>query len=69
MSEQRSLCSDMVRVMRLERTRRLSHAPQTCLSTYSSTLAYPICLFIIMNPFPFVKSYFCFFGLEHFPLF
>ena len=26
--------------MRLELTRRLTHAPQTCLSTYSSTLAY-----------------------------
>ena len=25
--------------MRLELTRRLTHAPQTCLSTYSSTLA------------------------------
>ena len=30
----------MVREMRLELTRRLPHAPQTCLSTYSSTLAY-----------------------------
>ena len=29
----------MVREMRLELTRRLTHAPQTCLSTYSSTLA------------------------------
>ena len=29
----------MVREMRLELTRRLPHAPQTCLSTYSSTLA------------------------------
>ena len=30
----------LVREMRLELTRRLPHAPQTCLSTYSSTLAY-----------------------------
>ena len=30
----------MVREMRLELTRLLPHAPQTCLSTYSSTLAY-----------------------------
>ena len=30
----------LVREMRLELTRRLTHAPQTCLSTYSSTLAY-----------------------------
>ena len=29
----------LVREMRLELTRRLPHAPQTCLSTYSSTLA------------------------------
>ena len=29
----------LVREMRLELTRRLTHAPQTCLSTYSSTLA------------------------------
>ena len=29
----------VVREMRLELTRRLTHAPQTCLSTYSSTLA------------------------------
>ena len=34
----------MVREMRLELTRRLPHAPQTCLSTYSSTLAY--CAFL-----------------------
>lgn len=32
--------SNLVREMRLELTRRLPHAPQTCLSTYSSTLAY-----------------------------
>ena len=31
---------DMVREMRLELTRLLPHAPQTCLSTYSSTLAF-----------------------------
>ncbi len=30
----------LVREMRLELTRLLPHAPQTCLSTYSSTLAY-----------------------------
>ena len=30
----------MVREMRLELTRLLPHAPQTCLSTYSSTLAF-----------------------------
>ena len=34
----------LVREMRLELTRRLPHAPQTCLSTYSSTLAY--CAFL-----------------------
>ena len=32
----------MVREMRLELTRLLPHAPQTCLSTSSSTLAFPI---------------------------
>ena len=32
----------LVREMRLELTRRLTHAPQTCLSTYSSTLAYAL---------------------------
>ena len=31
--------SNLVREMRLELTRLLPHAPQTCLSTYSSTLA------------------------------
>ena len=31
---------DMVREMRLELTRLLPHAPQTCLSAYSSTLAF-----------------------------
>ena len=36
--------SNLVREMRLELTRRLQHAPQTCLSTYSSTLAY--CAFL-----------------------
>ena len=30
----------LVRVMGLEPIRRLTHAPQTCLSAYSSTLAY-----------------------------
>ena len=32
--------SNLVREMRLELTRLLPHAPQTCLSTYSSTLAF-----------------------------
>jgi len=30
----------LVRVMGLEPIRRLTHAPQTCLSAYSSTLAF-----------------------------
>ena len=30
----------LVREKRLELSRQLTHAPQTCLSTYSSTLAY-----------------------------
>ena len=34
------LATTMVRERRLELPRRLTHAPQTCLSTYSSTLAY-----------------------------
>ena len=33
---------EMVRVTGLEPVRRLTHAPQTCLSTSSSTLAFPI---------------------------
>ena len=48
----------LVRVMRLERTRRLSHAPQTCLSTYSSTLAFAICSAIIRRIFVFVNTFF-----------
>ena len=32
-------CDDVVRERRLELPRRLTHAPQTCLSTCSSTLA------------------------------
>ena len=43
--------------MRLERTRHKSHAPQTCLSTYSSTLAYPICLSILPRKTRFVKPF------------
>ena len=36
--------SFLVRERRLELPRRLTHAPQTCLSTCSSTLAYSLCL-------------------------
>ena len=39
-SKQHKTYSDLVRERRLELPRRLTHAPQTCLSTYSSTLAY-----------------------------
>ena len=38
------LCFWCVRERRLELPRRLTHAPQTCLSTCSSTLAYSLCL-------------------------
>ena len=38
-SKRYDVCSDVVRERRLELPRRLSHAPQTCLSTCSSTLA------------------------------
>ena len=51
----------MVREMRLELTRRLPHAPQTCLSTYSSTLAYcafPQCQIIIIANASFVNHIF-----------
>ncbi len=37
--EQSLLCSGVVQERRLELPRRLPHAPQTCLSTYSNTLA------------------------------
>ncbi len=36
-------CFSLVRERRLELPRRLTHAPQTCLSTCSSTLAYGRC--------------------------
>ena len=36
------MSGNLVREMRLELTRLLPHAPQTCLSTYSSTLAFPM---------------------------
>ena len=39
-SKRYKACSDVVRMMRLERTRQSTHAPQTCLSTDSSTSAY-----------------------------
>ena len=51
----------LVREMRLELTRRLPHAPQTCLSTYSSTLAYcafPQCQIIIIANGAFVNHVF-----------
>ena len=51
----------LVREMRLELTRRLPHAPQTCLSTYSSTLAYcafPQCQIIIIANASFVNHIF-----------
>ena len=41
-SEQSGLCSDVVQERRLELPRRLPHAPQTCLSTDSNTLAFPL---------------------------
>ena len=41
--------------MRLELTRRLSHAPQTCLSTYSSTLAYKYSMLNHYNQ----RAFFC----------
>ena len=48
-------CVFLVREMRLELTRRLTHAPQTCLSTYSSTLAYSrrccVCIERPVHPF------------------
>ena len=53
--------SNLVREMRLELTRRLPHAPQTCLSTYSSTLAYcafPQCQIIIIANASFVNHIF-----------
>ena len=46
---------DLVREMRLELTRHTTHAPQTCLSTYSSTLANAIAIIAIM--FPFVNTF------------
>ena len=51
--------STLVREMRLELTRRLSHAPQTCLSTYSSTLANMNldCLIIIRISSSFVNRF------------
>ena len=42
----------LVRERRLELPRRLTHAPQTCLSTYSSTLAY---LADALTPFKVVR--------------
>ena len=45
------LATTMVRERRLELPRRLTHAPQTCLSTYSSTLAYSPMPQIHLNPF------------------
>ncbi len=50
----------MVRVMGLEPIRLSTHAPQTCLSAYSSTLAiisFPDCLNIISDYFSFVKPF------------
>jgi len=48
-------------VMGLEPIRRLTHAPQTCLSAYSSTLAYilfPDCFNIIADKKRFVNPFF-----------
>ncbi len=53
--------SFLVRVMGLEPIRRLTHAPQTCLSAYSSTLAlavFPDCFNIISDIFGFVNPFF-----------
>ena len=44
--------TSLVRERRLELPRRLTHAPQTCLSTYSSTLAY---LADALTPFKVVR--------------
>ena len=47
----------LVREMRLELTRHTTHAPQTCLSTYSSTLAFRAEI-IIPTEEKFVNSFF-----------
>ena len=60
--EQSGLCSDVVRERRLELPRLLSHAPQTCLSTGSSTLAAGILFYasIIITAYTgFVNRIFC----------
>ena len=54
----RKRMSILVRVMRLERTRLLPHAPQTCLSTDSSTLAFALFSAIIQRNLRFVNTFF-----------
>ena len=50
--------SVLVRGMGLEPTRRSTHAPQTCLSAYSSTLAYS-CRFRISKRYYSITVWFC----------
>ena len=49
MQKTQSGSSDLVRLMGLEPIRLLTHAPQTCLSAYSSTTAYLIFLMLCLT--------------------